>query len=111
MGFRTSNGWKPGISVFKRTGQKIVRVSEASFSPGDDFCTVYHLFDLLPGGAGDWSPKAKYVAGSTSAGGIAALVLKTARAAGGTHERRGKSGTAGKRPSAAHSPRSDSARG
>jgi hypothetical protein len=46
---RTSNGWKPGISVFKRTGQKIVRVSEASVSPGDDFCTVYHLFDLLPG--------------------------------------------------------------
>jgi len=41
-----------------------------------------------------------YVAGSTSAGGVAALVLKTARAAGATRERRGKSGTTGKRPSA-----------
>jgi predicted dithiol-disulfide oxidoreductase (DUF899 family) len=30
MGFRTSNGWQPGIFVFQRTGQKIVRVSEAS---------------------------------------------------------------------------------
>lgn len=60
MGFRTSNGWRPGISVFQRKGQKIVRVSEASFSPGDDFCTVYHLFDLLPGGAGDWFPKIQY---------------------------------------------------
>ena len=82
-------GWKPGISVFKRTGQKTVRVSEASFSPGDDFCTVYHLFDLLPGGAGDWSPKAKYVAGSTSAGGITALVLKSARATRGNEASRG----------------------
>jgi DNA-binding transcriptional ArsR family regulator len=32
----------------------------ASFSPGDDFCTVWHLFDLLPGGAGDWFPKIQY---------------------------------------------------
>ena len=60
MGFRTSQGWKPGVSVFQRKGRKIVRVSDAGFSPGDDFCTVWHLFDLLPGGAGDWFPKVKY---------------------------------------------------
>jgi predicted dithiol-disulfide oxidoreductase (DUF899 family) len=60
MGFRTSEGWKPGVSVFQRKGRKIVRVSDASFSSGDDFCTVWHLFDLLPGGAGDWFPKVKY---------------------------------------------------
>jgi predicted dithiol-disulfide oxidoreductase (DUF899 family) len=60
MGFGTEAGWKPGVSVFQRQGQKIVRVSDASFSPGDDFCTVWHLFDLLPGGPGEWWPKFRY---------------------------------------------------
>ena len=60
MGFRTSKGWRPGVSVFRRQGGRILRVSDTSFSPGDDFCTVYHLFDLLPGGAGDWFPKIQY---------------------------------------------------
>jgi predicted dithiol-disulfide oxidoreductase (DUF899 family) len=60
MGFRTPKGWLPGVSVFQRQGAKIVRVSEASFGPGDDFCTVWHLFDLLPGGAGEWHPRYRY---------------------------------------------------
>jgi len=60
MGFRTDKGWRPGVSVFRRAGNKIFRVSEATFSPGDDFCTVWHLFDLLPGGPGDWRPKFRY---------------------------------------------------
>src|SRR5215471_11278155 len=60
MGFRTDKGWKPGVTVFRRQGQKIFRVSDATFSPGDDFCTVWHLFDLLPGGPGDWRPKIRY---------------------------------------------------
>lgn len=65
MGYRTeSGGWLPGISVFKRdraTGRpRIVRVSNASFSPGDDFCTLWHIFDLLPEGAGGWTAKFAY---------------------------------------------------
>jgi hypothetical protein len=48
------------VSVFQRQGTSIVRVSEAAFSPGDDFCTVWHLFDLLPGGAAGWSPRFGY---------------------------------------------------
>jgi predicted dithiol-disulfide oxidoreductase (DUF899 family) len=61
MGYRSSKGgWLPGISVFKRKGKKLVRVSDASESPGDDFCSLWHLFDLLPGGAGDWVPKLRY---------------------------------------------------
>jgi hypothetical protein len=35
-------------------------VSDASFGPGDDFCTLWHLFDLIPEGSGDWQPKYKY---------------------------------------------------
>jgi predicted dithiol-disulfide oxidoreductase (DUF899 family) len=60
MGFRTESGWKPGVSVFQRQDGKIVRVAEAHFGPGDDFCSVWHLFDLLPGGAGDWWPQVRY---------------------------------------------------
>ena len=60
LGFRRDKGWKPGVTVFRRQGQKIFRVSDATFSPGDDFCTVWHLFDLLPGGPGDWRPKIRY---------------------------------------------------
>ena len=52
MGYRKEDGsWLPGVSVFRRAGPgKIVRVSDTSFSPGDDFCTLWHFFDLLPGG-------------------------------------------------------------
>ena len=61
MGYRAERGgWRPGISVFKREGQKILRVSDAAWSPGDDFCTVWHFFDLLPEGAAGWSPKFSY---------------------------------------------------
>jgi hypothetical protein len=39
MGYRSkSGGWLPGICVFKRDGRWILRVSDATFEPGDDFC-------------------------------------------------------------------------
>jgi predicted dithiol-disulfide oxidoreductase (DUF899 family) len=61
MGYRSDQGrWRPGISVFKRAESKILRVSDAAWSPGDDFCTVWHFFDLLPEGAAGWSPKLSY---------------------------------------------------
>ena len=61
MGYRGKNGgWMPGISVFKREGAKIVRVSDTGFSPGDDFCSLWHFLDLLPEGAGGWQPQYRY---------------------------------------------------
>jgi len=60
MGYRTSKGWRPGMSVFRRDGARMVRVSDVSWSPGDDFCTVWHFFDLLPEGAAGWRPKVHY---------------------------------------------------
>ncbi len=60
MGYRSNGRATPGVSVFRRKGQKIVRVSDTSFSPGDDFCAVWHLFDLIPEGAAGWQPKFKY---------------------------------------------------
>lgn len=61
MGYRsTKGGWLPGISVFKRDGRRILRVSDTGCSPGDDFCALWHILDLLPEGADDWAPKFKY---------------------------------------------------
>jgi predicted dithiol-disulfide oxidoreductase (DUF899 family) len=60
MGYVSAQGgWMPGVSVFRREGAGIVRVSSTSFSPGDDFCTLWHFFDLLPGGVGEWPGVAK----------------------------------------------------
>lgn len=56
MGYRTAEGgWLPGVSVFRRDNGRIVRIADTRFAPGDDFCVVWHLFDLLPDGAGGWT--------------------------------------------------------
>lgn len=61
MGYaRENGGWMPGISVFRRDGAIMRRVSDAPLSPGDDFCTLWHFFDLLPDGAAGWTPKLSY---------------------------------------------------
>ena len=60
MGYVSAKGgWMPGVSVFRREGTKILRVSDTGFCPGDDFCTLWHFFDLLPGGVGEWPASAK----------------------------------------------------
>ena len=61
MGYRSERGaWLPGISVFRREGKRILRVSDSGSSPGDDFCAQWHILDLLPEGAGEWRPKFSY---------------------------------------------------
>jgi predicted dithiol-disulfide oxidoreductase (DUF899 family) len=60
MGYGRDGRVTPGVSVFKRQDGKVVRVSDTAFSPGDDFCTVWHLFDLIPEGTAGWRPKYKY---------------------------------------------------
>jgi predicted dithiol-disulfide oxidoreductase (DUF899 family) len=61
MGYRgEKGGWLPGISVFKRDGERILRVSDQQLGPGDDFCSVYHFLDMLPEGATGWRPKFSY---------------------------------------------------
>jgi predicted dithiol-disulfide oxidoreductase (DUF899 family) len=61
MGYRSeSGGWLPGVSVFRREGDRVARVADTGLGPGDDFCSLWHFFDLLPEGAGGWSPRFKY---------------------------------------------------
>jgi predicted dithiol-disulfide oxidoreductase (DUF899 family) len=53
-------GWNPGVSFLRKEGERIVRLSDTDFGPGDDFCIVYHLFDLAPGYDYDWAPRYSY---------------------------------------------------
>jgi predicted dithiol-disulfide oxidoreductase (DUF899 family) len=61
MGFmpRPGEPW-PGVSTFRRRGSKLYRVASAPFGPFDPFCSLWHLFALLDGGARRWAPKYKY---------------------------------------------------
>jgi predicted dithiol-disulfide oxidoreductase (DUF899 family) len=65
MGYRPDGRAMPGISVFKREGERITRVSDTGFSPGDDFCTVWHILDLIPEGAAGWQPQYRYDGGAS----------------------------------------------
>jgi predicted dithiol-disulfide oxidoreductase (DUF899 family) len=60
MGYRSERGWMPGISVFQKRGDEVVRVSDTGLKPGDDFCSLWHMLDMLPEGSGGWAPKFKY---------------------------------------------------
>jgi predicted dithiol-disulfide oxidoreductase (DUF899 family) len=61
MGFEPKPGWvAPGFTTFHRRGKDILRVSRRFFGPGDDFCGVWHFFDLLADGAGEWQPRLQY---------------------------------------------------
>jgi predicted dithiol-disulfide oxidoreductase (DUF899 family) len=62
LGFRhEKGGFIPGFSTFvKDESGKIFRIAKAEFGPGDDYCSIWHMFDLLSGGVGDWEPQYKY---------------------------------------------------
>ncbi len=61
MGYRSQNGgWLPGVSVFRLDGNRILRVSDTSFHPKDDFCTLWQFLELLPDGVADWEPRFSY---------------------------------------------------
>lgn len=61
-GFETENGSPiPGVTTFKRDADgRILKVQSAFFGPHDDFCAVWHLFDLLADGPAGWQPKFTY---------------------------------------------------
>lgn len=62
MGFEPKPGeYWPGCSTFRKMPDgTIERVAFAHFGPGDDFCSIWHLFALLQDGDNDWEPKYKY---------------------------------------------------
>lgn len=51
----------PGVSALRRNADgTIVRTGTRQFGPGDDFCAIFPMFDLLQDGVGDWQPKYHY---------------------------------------------------
>src|SRR5262249_43697611 len=60
MGYRGERGFKPGISTFRRENGRVVRVADTGLNPGDDFCSAWHMFDMLAGGRNGWHPKFEY---------------------------------------------------
>ncbi len=62
LGFQLEDGsYYPGVSTLLKDEQgKIFHVAKSFFGPGDDFCALWYLFDLLPIPNPDWEPKFKY---------------------------------------------------
>lgn len=62
MGFTSEKGGPlPGVSTFKRESDgRILRTAHDSFGPGDLYCSIWHLLDLLPNGQNAWEPKYRY---------------------------------------------------
>src|SRR5258708_27570157 len=61
MGYGSAGGgWRPGVTAFRKSGNRILQVSDAATSPGDDFCPLWHFFDLLPEGSAGWRPQFTY---------------------------------------------------
>ena len=58
MGFVHDGHVQPGVSAFhKNSDGSIVRTGSDMFGPGDDYCSVWPLMDLLHGGADGWEPR------------------------------------------------------
>ncbi len=63
MGFANEkNDPMPGVSIFKKEADgKIIHVTKDFFGPGDDYCSIWHFFDLLPSAGETWEPQYHYI--------------------------------------------------
>jgi predicted dithiol-disulfide oxidoreductase (DUF899 family) len=51
----------PGASTFLKDEKgNIFHYSSDRFGPGDDYCSIWHFFDMLPKGQNNWHPKFTY---------------------------------------------------
>lgn len=59
IGFAAENGDQyPGASAFyKGPDGKIERTGSTWFGPGDDYCSVWPLFEMFADGINDWEPQ------------------------------------------------------
>lgn len=60
-GFATRDGddfetLMPGFATYRKEEGQIRRTGRAFYGPGDVYCSVYHFFDQLEGGADGWYP-------------------------------------------------------
>lgn len=62
LGFESESGdpW-PGASTLRQDADGTIwRTAQTHFGPGDDYCAVWHFFDLLDRGANGWRAKYQY---------------------------------------------------
>ncbi|PEJ58604.1 hypothetical protein CN692_10065 [Bacillus sp. AFS002410] len=60
MGFEVDGNCQPGVTTFRKDlDGSIYQVAKARFGPGDDYCSVWHLLDLLPTGSENFQPAKK----------------------------------------------------
>jgi predicted enzyme related to lactoylglutathione lyase/predicted dithiol-disulfide oxidoreductase (DUF899 family) len=65
MGYSTEKDGKtwysPGYSTFRRDADgSIRRIGRDFFGPGDRYLSIFHMFDMLDGGTGDWYARHSY---------------------------------------------------
>ncbi|MDX9858718.1 MAG: DUF899 family protein [candidate division Zixibacteria bacterium] len=62
MGYMHDDGSpQPGVSTFHRDKDGTIRrVAHTWFGPGDDFCAVWPIFDMLQDGVNGWEPQYQY---------------------------------------------------
>jgi predicted dithiol-disulfide oxidoreductase (DUF899 family) len=62
LGFELEDGsYYPGISTFVKDEKGVIRhVAKAYLGPGDDFCSVWYMFDMLAVQNEEWEPKFTY---------------------------------------------------
>ncbi len=65
LGFETKAGKPlPGVSTFEKDAKgRIWHVASAGFGPGDDYCSLWSLLDLLSKAAEKCAPKFSYTPG------------------------------------------------
>ena len=60
MGYGGEGKFSPGISVFRKQADGIVRISDTGLGPDDEFCVVWSFLDLLPDSPEGWRPRFSY---------------------------------------------------
>lgn len=62
LGYALEEGeFLPGVTVLKKLDDgSIAKVADTPFGPGDPYCAVFNLFDLIPEGSDNWQPKFAY---------------------------------------------------
>ncbi len=53
-------GWEPGVSIFRRDGDRILRLSDAEFGEYDGFCALWGFYGLIPDPDPNWRPSYSY---------------------------------------------------
>ncbi len=61
IGLKSENGITPAAATFSMDDSgKIYLRTISEFGPGDNFCVMYDLLDLLPKGYNNWAPHFSY---------------------------------------------------